>query len=122
MAKVRCYECNRSYDYYEDGFCPRCGCFNQPPRSRRIDATGNIIYHDGINEKNHEGSFVHKEYHRENRKRAFTKLEAKQPRIQIHATRSRRASRSANPEEDVKIASYIIYAVIFFIFIISRIL
>ena len=120
MASVRCYECKKSYNYYEDAFCPRCGCFNQPPRASRIDATGNIFYHDGINEKNHTGSFVHKEYHTENRRRAFTKLEAKRPKVQIHVPRSRRSSRSANPEEDVKIASYIIYAAIIFIFIISR--
>ena len=75
MSKVRCYECKKTYDYQEDGFCPRCGCFNQPPSARRIDANGNIVYLDGINERNHEGSFVHKEYHKENRKRAFTPLE-----------------------------------------------
>ena len=123
MARVRCYECKKSYDYYEDAFCPRCGCFNQPPRARGFDAMGNIVYNDGINEKNHDGSFVHKEYHSENRKRAFTRLEAKVPKVQIHTrSRSSRPSRGANPEEDVKIASYIIYAVIIFIFIISRIL
>ena len=32
MRMVRCYECGRSYDYDEDGFCPRCGAFNQPAR------------------------------------------------------------------------------------------
>ena len=51
MSKVRCYECKKSYDYDEDGFCPRCGCFNQPPSARRIDANGNIVYLDGINER-----------------------------------------------------------------------
>ena len=75
MSRVQCYECKKNYDYYEDGFCPRCGAFNQPPPLSRIDANGNIVYHDGINERNHNGSFVHKEYHRENRKRAFTALE-----------------------------------------------
>ena len=49
MAKVRCYECKKSYDYSEDAFCPHCGGFNQPPRASRIDATGSIVYHDGIN-------------------------------------------------------------------------
>ena len=33
MRMVRCYECGRSYDYDEDGFCPRCGAFNRPPQS-----------------------------------------------------------------------------------------
>ena len=34
MRMVRCYECGRSYDYDDDGFCPRCGAFNQPVRVR----------------------------------------------------------------------------------------
>ena len=33
MRMVRCYECGRSYDYDDDGFCPRCGAFNQPARA-----------------------------------------------------------------------------------------
>lgn len=107
MVKVRCYECKKSYDYYEDGFCPRCGCFNQPPRASRIDASGNIVYHDGINEKNHTGSFVHKEYHTENRKRALTKLET--PRVKIH--------KKADPEVKFspKVIGWIIFAVLFFL-------
>ena len=107
-AKVRCYECNRTYDYYEDGFCPRCGCFNQPPRASRIDENGNIVYHDGINEKNHTGSFVHKEYHAENRKRAFTKLETKP---------LARAPKKADPEVkfDPKVIGWIIFILFFFL-------
>lgn len=34
MRTVQCYECRKRYDYDEDGFCPRCGAFNQPERSR----------------------------------------------------------------------------------------
>ena len=34
MRMVRCYECGKSYDYDDDGFCPRCGAFNQPVRVR----------------------------------------------------------------------------------------
>ena len=111
MAKVRCYECNKTYDYYEDGFCPRCGCFNQPPRASRIDAAGNIVYHEGINEKAHSGSFVHKEYHTENRKRAFTKLEAKAPRVKIH---------KADPEVkfNPKLIGWVIFALFFLLEII----
>lgn len=87
MSKVQCYECKRTYDYDEDGFCPRCGAFNQPPRARRIDANGNIVYQDGINEKAHAGSFVHQEYHSENRRRAATPLEQSAPRPTIHTTK-----------------------------------
>ena len=112
MAKVRCYECNRSYDYYEDGFCPRCGCFNQPPRASRIDANGDIVYHEGINEKNHTGSFVHKEYHKENRKRAFTKLEHAKPSMpSMPKAKSRMGE--AEVKFDPKIIGWAIFGLIF---------
>lgn len=32
MRKVDCHECGKRYDYDDDGFCPRCGAFNQPAR------------------------------------------------------------------------------------------
>ena len=32
MRMVRCYECGKQYDYDDDGFCPKCGSFNQPER------------------------------------------------------------------------------------------
>ena len=69
MRRVRCYECGKMYDFDMDDFCPRCGAFNQPPKSTAIDADGSVIRVDGINEKNHAGSFVHEELHAENRER-----------------------------------------------------
>ena len=32
MRMVHCYDCGKQYDYDEDGFCPRCGAFNQPAK------------------------------------------------------------------------------------------
>ena len=61
MRKVRCYECGKTYDYDTDDFCPKCGAFNQPPKSTTIDANGAVIRVDGINERGHAGSFVHEE-------------------------------------------------------------
>ncbi len=69
MRKVRCYECGKTYDYDTDDFCPKCGAFNQPPKSTTIDANGAVIRVDGINERGHAGSFVHEELHEENRER-----------------------------------------------------
>ena len=43
MRKVRCYECGKTYDYDTDDFCPKCGAFNQPPKSTTIDANGAVI-------------------------------------------------------------------------------
>ena len=51
MSTVTCYECKKTYNYQEDGFCPRCGSFNQPRRgSYIVDANGDIVRTDGINE------------------------------------------------------------------------
>ena len=69
MQKVRCYECGKQYDYDEDGFCPKCGAFNQPPRSTAIGADGSVVRADGLNERNHKNSFVHEELHEENRQK-----------------------------------------------------
>ena len=69
MRKIRCYECGRRYDFDVDDFCPKCGAFNQPGKSVRIGADGAVVRSDGLNEKNHAGSFVHQEFHAENRVR-----------------------------------------------------
>lgn len=69
MRKVRCYECGKSYDFDEHDFCPKCGAFNQPGKSASIGADGTVVRSDGLNEKNHAGSFVHQEFHAENRVR-----------------------------------------------------
>jgi len=69
MRRIRCYECGKSYDYDEDGFCPKCGAFNQPPRSTEIGSDGSVVRRDGLNERNHSGSFAHEEFHEENRER-----------------------------------------------------
>ena len=69
MRKVKCEECGKVYNFDVDDFCPRCGAFNQPPKASAINADGSVIRLDGINEKNHAGSFVHEELHEENRER-----------------------------------------------------
>lgn len=82
MRKVRCYDCGRSYDYDEEGFCPNCGAFNQPQRSLRIGADGSVIRVDGLNEVNHANSFVHRELHEEKRERRRVGLDKSVQRIQ----------------------------------------
>lgn len=64
MRKVQCYNCGRRYDFDEDDFCPRCGAFNPPGKG-----AGGAVWSDGLNEKDHKGSFVHRELHAENRVR-----------------------------------------------------
>lgn len=91
MRKVRCYECGKQYDYDEDGFCPACGAFNQPPRAARIRADGAVVRVDGINERNHGKSFVHQELHEEDRERRRVGMEKGTQRFRAvpHAAVSR---------------------------------
>jgi|GEM_PF-2884024 len=35
MKHVVCSSCNKTYDFSKDGFCPKCGTFNQPKPSGR---------------------------------------------------------------------------------------
>lgn len=87
MRIVKCYECGKRYNYDEDGFCPNCGAFNQPPSASRIGPDGSVVWIEGINSRNHEGSFVHKELHEENRKRRGTALERNEKKKRV-VTRS----------------------------------
>ena len=79
MRVVKCYECAKLYNYDEDAFCPRCGAFNQPPRSVQINGHGDVVHRDGINERGHAGSFLHEEYHAENRLRRKNGLDQSVP-------------------------------------------
>lgn len=81
MRMVKCYDCGRHYNYDDDGFCPRCGAFNQPAPIARVGADGSIVRVDGINEQGHTGSFVHKEYHQEERQRRRVGLDKSVERI-----------------------------------------
>lgn len=89
MRKVQCEECGKRYDFDIDDFCPKCGAFNQPARTRRIGMDGSVVRVDGINERNHQGSFVHRELHAEDRERRRVGLERSAPR----------AARAARPVE-----------------------
>jgi len=80
MRKVTCYECEKRYDYDDDGFCPRFGAFNAPPSASRIAADGSVVWIDGLNERNHKNSFVHEELHDEDRERRRLKLDREVPR------------------------------------------
>lgn len=74
MRKVKCEDCGKVYDFDTDDFCPRCGAFAFP-KGDRIGADGSVIRVEGISEINHKGSFLHEEYHSENRHRKATGLD-----------------------------------------------
>ncbi len=69
MRQIVCEDCGKRYDYGKDEFCPRCGAFNPPVKIWGMDAQGNVVRVDGVNENSHAGSFVHSEVHKEKRVR-----------------------------------------------------
>ena len=96
MPTVTCYDCNKKYDYAEDCFCPRCGSFNQPRKgSYTVSADGDIVRTDGINEASHTGSFVHAEYHAEERERKKLGLDKTEGSGTRHTTTA--ARKKTNP-------------------------
>ena len=116
MRRVRCYECGKRYDFDVDDFCPRCGAFNPPGRSSRIDADGNVVRLDGLNEVNHRESFVHAELHEENKERRASGLSKGTKRApQKTAARSAPAAKNrsrAAPNSMGNIIKWIIAAII----------
>lgn len=44
MATIRCKACGKTYNYAKEGFCPKCGAYNRPPRQEWVDAEGGIHY------------------------------------------------------------------------------
>ena len=104
MSRITCYECKKKYDYKEDGFCPRCGAFNLRSRgSYTVAANGDIVRVDGINESGHQNSFVHAEYHAEERERRKQGLEREtrpvrvKPELPAPQIRAKAAGKKQNP-------------------------
>lgn len=114
MQRVKCYECGKVYDYHEDGFCPRCGSFNQPPRAARISADGTVVRVDGLNEAAHEGSFVHQELHAEKRQRRKYGLDKSMRSIQkVVGEKGRMAGFSPKDRKNpLSVLGWIILAII----------
>lgn len=46
MALLRCKACGKLYSYEKEGFCPKCGAYNRPPRKEWVDRDGSIHYMD----------------------------------------------------------------------------
>lgn len=114
MQKVRCYECGRSYDYDEDAFCPRCGAFNLPGHENTV-RVGELTEErrDGLSEKGHSGSFLHREFHTEERQRrrlGLDREEILQPRQAKKAvhTAKRRDRETAGKNPGVAVIIFIL--------------
>ncbi len=112
MRKVRCAACGKSYDYDEDAFCPKCGAFNQPARD---GSAMQVTRRDGLSEAGHEHSFLHEEYHKEERKRRAVDLDrkidqAKQTIRRQAAQPSRSAGSGKGKVDGKKILKWIVIA------------
>ena len=116
MRRVQCYECGKRYDFDVDDFCPRCGAFNPPGRSSRIDADGNVVRLDGLNEVNHRESFVHAELHEENKERRASGLsrgvKRSQEKAAARSVRTGQKRKQAAPNSMGSIIKWIILAII----------
>ena len=97
MHRIVCEDCKKSYDYAKDEFCPRCGAFNQPTKTWGTDAQGNIIRVDGVNERDHAGSFAHKEVHREKAVRKITGMDRRPQSRDPRSKPPRRDAPSSRP-------------------------
>ena len=114
MRQVKCEECGKRYDYDVDDFCPKCGAFNQPPRAAAVYADGSIGRREGIHEGNHSGSFVHAEYHEENRRRRGTPLAGGTKRTAgvRRLTAAGRTETVRTPRKPVGIIGWIVGAIV----------
>ena len=116
MRRVRCYECGKRYDFDVDDFCPRCGAFNPPGRSSRIEADGKVARLDGLNEVHHRESFVHAELHEENKERRASGLSRGVKRSQEKAAarpvRTGQKRKQTTPNSMGSIIKWIILAII----------
>lgn len=97
MRKVRCAACGKTYDYDDDAFCPKCGAFNQPSRGQRAMQ---VTRKDGLSETGHERSFLHEEYHAEERQRRASGLNQKV--LQAKETIRRQTAQPSRPAKGAK--------------------
>ena len=112
MRRIVCDECGKPYDYDRDEFCPKCGAFNQPVKTRTTDSQGNVRRVDGVNETNHTGSFVHSEVHKEKRVRQVKGMDwAKPPRQPPVRPAARQPQKQKNDSMGIIKALFIFIAV-----------
>jgi len=112
MVRIVCGECKKVYNYEEDDFCPRCGAYN-PPRK----TSGATVRVDGLNESGHDGSFAHREFHREKDKRLAVGLDRpkteKRPASRPQTkTVSRPAAKSNGKNNSAGIVAVIVWIIV----------
>lgn len=118
MRGVRCHECGKRYDFDVDDFCPRCGAFTKPRQLSQVAMDGSVVRVEGINERNHKNSFVHMEWHDENRERRGTPLQKKPKqhpksrRVMPQGQSSAARKKSQTSPTPLQIIRWIVFAII----------
>ena len=115
--RIVCEECKKVYDYEKDDFCPRCGAYNPPAKDWTVNGRGEVIRVDGINEANHDGSFAHREVHREKATRRALGLDRPKTRKAVPAGTAGRGQQKASSS-----SVGVLLAVVFWIFVVFQLL
>ena len=102
-ACIRCKACGKTYDSRE-GFCPKCGAYNRPPRREWVDAGGDVHYAGQEKE-----CYERKECHEE---KVCYENQTRRPRPHIRRPAAGKSPSSAVTFIAVAVAVIVLFAVL----------
>ena len=103
MASIRCKACGKTYDSRE-GFCPKCGAYNRPPRREWVDAGGDVHYAE-----QEKVCYEQKECHEE---KVCYENQTRRPRPHIRRPAAGKSPSSAATFIAVAVAVIVLFAVL----------
>ena len=103
MPAIRCKACGKTYDSRE-GFCPKCGAYNRPPRREWVDADGDVHYAE-----QEKVCYEQKECHEE---KVCYENQTRRPRPHIRRPAAGKSPSSAATFIAVAVAVIVLFAVL----------
>lgn len=103
MPAIRCKACGKTYDSRE-GFCPKCGAYNRPPRQEWVDAQGTVHYAE-----QEKVCYEQKECHEE---KVCYENQTRRPRPHIRRPAAGKSPSSAVTFIAVAVAVIVLFAVL----------
>ena len=103
MPAIRCKACGKTYDSRE-GFCPKCGAYNRPPRREWVDAGGDVHYAE-----QEKVCYEQKECHEE---KVCYENQTRRPRPHIRRPAAGKSPSSAVTFIAVAVAVIVLFAVL----------
>ena len=103
MPAIRCKACGKTYDSRE-GFCPKCGAYNRPPRREWVDAGGDVHYAE-----QEKVCYEQKECHEE---KVCYENQTRRPRPHIRRPAAGKSPSSAATFIAVGVAVIVLFAVL----------